>query len=102
MSYKIDRLRADYKRKVIARWKRRKGCMDCGYRVNAEALELDHRPGEKKIGTVSQLLFHAWPKVKTEIAKCDVVCANCHRIRTFQRAGSPTYTTVRYERADRG
>lgn len=26
-----------------------------------------------------------WPSILTEVAKCDIVCANCHRVRTAQR-----------------
>ena len=80
-----DRLRADYKRFVVNRWKRRKGCIDCGYRINYDALELDHKPGTKGPCTVASMMYRGWGVIKTEIAKCDVVCCNCHAIRTRNR-----------------
>lgn len=52
-------------------------------------LEFDHVPGRgKKVGNVGDLAkYGSWPKALREIAKCDIVCANCHRIRTHTRAG---------------
>ena len=57
-------------------------CVDCGEN-DPIVLELDHVRGEKKAG-VSQLVHNtrSLAVIKTEIAKCDVVCANCHRRRT--------------------
>ena len=60
-------------------------CVDCG-EDDPVVLEFDHVRGEK-LGDVSSLLDrHAFtPTIEAEIAKCDVVCANCHRRRTAQR-----------------
>lgn len=80
-----DLRRATYRRAVLARWKRRKGCIDCGYNKDPRALELDHRPGEVKIKTIASIMYSSWEAIKKEIAKCDVRCANCHAIRTHER-----------------
>ena len=77
--------RVNHKRAVLARWKRRKGCIDCGYRASSDALELDHRPGEKKICTVASLMYRSWDAIKTELSKCTVRCCNCHAIKTAER-----------------
>jgi hypothetical protein len=61
------------------------GCADCGYKKHPRALDFDHRPGEVKLFTIGNHMDSAWKKIEAEIAKCDVVCANCHRIRTFNR-----------------
>ena len=63
--------------------------MDCGYRENVAALQFDHRPGETKLFTLGNTsnLKRANAIIWTEIAKCDVVCANCHAIRTATRRG---------------
>jgi hypothetical protein len=66
------------------------GCVDCGYRAHAVALDFDHRPGEVKLFSVAWGKAHAWANVLAEMAKCDVVCANCHRIRTLARLQADT------------
>ena len=61
-------------------------CMDCGAKYPPYVMDFDHRPGENKVEAVSALLAHAGiQRVIDEIAKCDVVCANCHRERTHNR-----------------
>ena len=50
-------------------------------------MELDHREESEKIEAVSNLVVHGCTdeKLINEINKCEVVCANCHRMRTFNR-----------------
>jgi hypothetical protein len=48
-------------------------------------MDFDHRRNEKKKFLLSQIHNATKKKILAEIAKCDVVCANCHRERTFQR-----------------
>jgi ribosomal protein L44E len=74
------------RRAMLNRIKLERGCADCGYNAHAIALDFDHHTGEKVKG-VSALYVHSLETLMAEIAKCDVVCANCHRIRTAQRAG---------------
>jgi hypothetical protein len=58
-------------------------CADCGMSYPYYVMDFDHRPGEVKTGHISDLMRSKGRKaVMAEIAKCDVVCANCHRIRT--------------------
>ena len=66
-------------------YKLKHGCADCGYRAHHIALEFDHRPGTEKLFNVSWRTAHNAEKVWAEVAKCDVVCANCHQIRTHKR-----------------
>lgn len=62
------------------------GCVDCGYREHVAALDFDHLPGtEKKFGIAKGVYDFGWATIAAEIAKCEVVCANCHRIRTASR-----------------
>ena len=70
-------------RDFIRKYKVEEGCADCGYNSTADALELDHLPGETKISNVTSI--SSFPKLLVELAKCEVVCANCHRIRTHTR-----------------
>jgi len=63
-------------------------CADCGRRYPPYVMDFDHRVGEKKTFNLSIAAGQtrlSWAKMKAEIAKCDVVCANCHRERTYQR-----------------
>lgn len=60
-------------------------CKDCGNKFPPECMDFDHL-GEDKTGHVSVLnRTRSEAVVLAEIAKCDIVCANCHRIRTHQR-----------------
>ncbi|MBA3694184.1 MAG: hypothetical protein H0X15_11020 [Acidobacteria bacterium] len=49
-------------------------------------MDFDHRVGEEKKAHVSRLVgMMNLQNLLDEIEKCDVVCANCHRIRTYER-----------------
>jgi hypothetical protein len=63
-----------------------RGCADCGWRGWARGLDWDHVEGVK-LGGIATLIANGrpWGEIEAEMAKCDVVCANCHRIRTAQR-----------------
>lgn len=70
----------------LTSYKLERGCMDCGYDEYACALEFDHRPGEIKLFMPHTLkVLGSWQQMLDEIAKCDVVCSNCHRVRTWKR-----------------
>ncbi len=52
-----------------------------------QVMQWDHRPGSEKLGDVSQDFWgSSREEILVEIAKCDLVCANCHAIRTFTRS----------------
>lgn len=55
-------------------------CMRCGYNKYPEVLEFHHRdPSKKLFGLGQKGLTRSWERVKSEIEKCDLFCANCHR-----------------------
>jgi hypothetical protein len=65
-----------------------KPCFDCGKKYPAWIMDFDHRNRKDKIGSISFLTFRKlvnFDKIREEIAKCDLVCANCHRDRTYKR-----------------
>lgn len=79
--------RANKMQSLISRWKRRKGCACCGYNTHPAALVLDHiDPKTKDRNKRRRAINHLWSKerVKSELAKIQVLCANCHNIRTFE------------------
>jgi hypothetical protein len=61
-------------------------CVDCG-EADAVVLEFDHL-GDKSFEVAQALAYRSWQSILDEIAKCEVVCANCHRRRTARRRGS--------------
>jgi hypothetical protein len=50
-------------------------------------MDFDHRPGETKSFDVATGAGQGYgeKRMLAEIAKCELVCANCHRVRTFLR-----------------
>lgn len=68
------------------RYKRMCGCTDCGYSANPIALQFDHVFGSKEMD-ISTMIGRGLSisKIKNEIRKCVVRCANCHAIVTYER-----------------
>ena len=70
----------------LRQYKERHGCADCNIEFPHYVLEFDHRPGTKKLGNVYHVLKkYGIDRAREEIKKCDVVCSNCHKIRTHNR-----------------
>jgi hypothetical protein len=61
-------------------------CVDCG-ETDAVVLEFDHLR-DKLFDVAQSLPYRGWQSILDEIAKCEVVCANCHKRRTARRRGS--------------
>lgn len=57
-------------------------CTDCGVRYPFYIMEFDHREPSKKSFEVSRYANKTIEAIIEEIAKCDLLCANCHRERT--------------------
>ena len=60
-------------------------CMDCKQLYPPYVLDWDHRPDETKLFNIAQERNRNLVSLLNEISKCDLVCSNCHRIRTFSR-----------------
>lgn len=73
------------KRAFLRAYKLERGCVDCGYAGHPAALEFDHLPGSKKVAAVGSMVSRSWAVIYAEIEKCEVVCANCHAVRTADR-----------------
>jgi len=59
--------------------------VDCS-ESDVRVLEFDHL-GDKLADVSALVRASSLAKIQAEVAKCDVVCANCHRIRTRTRVG---------------
>jgi hypothetical protein len=66
-------------------------CTDCQKRFIPFAMDFDHVSGIK-IGDVGVMVAHGykWSTIQLEIDKCELVCATCHRVRTWNRMQDAT------------
>jgi hypothetical protein len=66
-------------------------CADCSRRYRPYIMDFDHVRGTK-LGNISDMAKNQVSKQRLldEVAKCDVVCSNCHRERTHKRRGKDT------------
>ena len=54
-------------------------CCVCGYNKSQRALSFHHvNPKEKEFDLSSRGLTRSWERIKKEIEKCVLLCANCH------------------------
>lgn len=73
---------------LLKELKDNKACMDCGRVCQHFALDYDHIDSDGKLNDVSKLIAYGNKKrLLREIAKCELVCATCHRYRTAKRRG---------------
>ena len=69
-----------------------KPCTDCGGTFEVCCMDFDH-VGTEKGNNVGSMFAHHYSReaIEIELAKCELVCANCHRVRTRnRRTGSGT------------
>lgn len=64
---------------------KKKPCLDCKQTFHPCQMDFDHV--RDKVESISVAVLNGWskPRLDSEIAKCDLVCSNCHRLRTWQR-----------------
>ena len=61
-------------------------CADCGGSFPTCSMDFDHVDPSAKLNSVSRMMGKGSLELMlAEAAKCDIVCANCHRLRTFRR-----------------
>lgn len=68
----------------VRQYKEGKPCTDCGRTYHFSAMDFDHVKGDKKY-SIARMGSSRWEVVLAEIEKCELVCANCHRVRTWKR-----------------
>ena len=61
-------------------------CVDCKGVFDPVAMDFDHIT-DNKVKSISQLInsLKPWEEIQAEIDKCELVCSNCHRVRSKQR-----------------
>ena len=77
-------LRAAKHRAIISEMKTAP-CMDCGQTYPPYVMDFDHLLSSEKKLMVSKMVGWSLDTLLAEVSKCDLVCSNCHRIRTFTR-----------------
>ncbi len=66
--------------RIMARKYKGGKCMICGYNRCLEALDFHHLDPKKKVFGLSEKgRTYSWEKIRAEIDKCALICANCHR-----------------------
>jgi hypothetical protein len=88
-SYSEKARKWEGKAKLFIDSKKDKPCADCGVKYHPCAMDFDHLPGSEKSFNISAGKKVSMKRLMAEIAKCEVVCSNCHRIRTHNRRAAP-------------
>ena len=89
-SYKLraktrNKKQRKWSKEFVSRVKNLFSCIDCG-ESNPLVLDFDHVKGEK-VNNISDMVGQSYSieSIKNEMRKCEVRCANCHRIKTHER-----------------
>lgn len=87
----VDKRRKELKIKAIE-YKGGK-CEICNYNSCIAALDFHHVDPSQKEFRISNGNTYNWEKIKKELDKCELLCANCHRQvhYNFEKNGSPTW-----------
>ena len=61
-------------------------CADCGGIFHPVSMAWDHLPGNDKLSEISLLVRSGRTRLALEeMKKCELVCANCHAVRSYER-----------------
>jgi len=82
---RIRRATREYQRQFIRKVKSKYGCKICGIK-DWRVLDFDHLDNSIKKFNISNHASNAYTlsKLKNEMRKCQILCSNCHRIKTFE------------------
>ena len=66
---------------------KQKPCYDCGIQYPFYVMDFDHNGKQEKLSSIARMSRNGFSekKILEEIEKCDLVCSNCHRARTYKR-----------------
>lgn len=84
------------RRDFINSLKTNRACVDCGIVYKPWQMDFDHLDSQNKIAGLAQMRSSRYSKeaILEEISKCELVCANCHRDRTYKRNLDGSLTTA--------
>jgi hypothetical protein len=84
-SYLDRNLRSYARRRELVVAAKLKPCADCGVQYPYYVMDFDHRDASSKLFALNSVHWQTIKSILKEIEKCDVVCSNCHRERTYRR-----------------
>lgn len=85
--------RAKARKAAYIRSLRCEPCADCGQTKPWYVMQFDHLHDKK--WPISSMSSQSWKRIEAELAKCELVCADCHATRThFRRIASGTSPMV--------
>lgn len=73
-------------RDAVKKYKSETPCADCKKNYPHYVMDFDHVRGKKSYNISDKLRVSPSPAIWKEIAKCEVVCANCHRERSYHQS----------------
>lgn len=83
-NYRTGRYR-DFINRYIREYKETHPCVDCGDCFPYYVMDFDHLNDKSFAVSAYRKKTNSLERVKEEIAKCELVCSNCHRVRSFKR-----------------
>lgn len=86
LSKQQERKRVRERAQEFIRAAKDRPCADCGIQYHYSVMQFDHIKGTKKMD-ISKMVRdrYSLPSIRKELSKCEVVCANCHAYRTWER-----------------
>lgn len=83
-----SRNRKEYQKRKrwLIKYKEGRPCTDCGKYYPYYVMDFDHRNKKEKKFIISENRTCGWGNFLKEVKKCDLVCSNCHRVRTYKQA----------------
>ena len=80
-----DKLKGSAFKRELVNGLKRVPCEDCKQRFPPACMDFDHVRGKKAFTVSDDIAAHTLDELVEEMEKCDIVCANCHRLRTLRR-----------------
>lgn len=83
----------------VRQYKNANPCKDCGRNFPYYVMDFDHCKG-KKTNNINEITKRnlSFAKLQNELKKCELVCSNCHRVRTHKRTISEKDNHVTFRR----
>jgi len=78
----VKKNETDRKKMFLTLYKLASGCAMCGANDDPVCLDIDHIDRENKRYSIGDLPKKSWGALASELAKCQVLCAVCHRLKT--------------------